>query len=69
MWWMRRRRTPWVIWLLALLGLKSLWRWSAAHPDPAWQAKRRKFRAKIDEAFRVWSQDSDEDVSPGADGE
>ncbi|MCY0879770.1 MAG: hypothetical protein OWU84_12640 [Firmicutes bacterium] len=64
---MRRRRTPWIVWLLALVGLKSLWGWSASsrRRDPAYEAKRRKFRAKIEEAFRVWSEDSAEDEPRG----
>lgn len=54
MWWRRRQRTPIVVWVLALLGVKSLVRWRVRQAAPDWQAKRRIFGEKLDEAFQVW---------------
>lgn len=50
-----RRRTPFWVWILAFLGLKSLW-W---RPLPEaererYREKRRRFREKLAEAFDVW---------------
>lgn len=52
--WRSRRRTPVWVWLLALLGIKSLWLRRVQSADPAWQEKSRRFREKLDEAFQVW---------------
>lgn len=57
-----RRRTPWWVWLLALVGMKSLWSWRQRQVDPAWDAKRRRFGEKLDEAFRVWREPSQDDT-------
>lgn len=55
MWWSRRRRrSPIWVWLLALLGLKSVWGWRVRQASPEWQEKRDLFRQKMDEAFSVW---------------
>lgn len=59
MWWRRSRVTPWWVWLLALLGIRSLWLWRERRSDPNWAAKRHQFKQKIDEAFDVWRQDDD----------
>lgn len=54
----RRGNTPIWVWVLALLGLKSLWVRRQEVMDPAVRAKRERFRAKLDEAFQVWRDDS-----------
>jgi hypothetical protein len=68
-WWMRRRRAPLWLWVLAALGLKSMWRWRTAGASPEWQDKRRRFNEKIEEAFKVWKEPesgtTDSDPSEG----
>lgn len=66
--WFRRRRTPLWVWILAALGLKSLWVWRARQEDPAFDTKRREFREKMDEAWDVWRQKPDSS-SNGSAGE
>lgn len=57
MWWSRRRRAPLWLWVLALLGLKSLWSGPTGRRDAAWEERKRRFRTKLDEAFAVWRED------------
>lgn len=60
MWWRRRYRRPWWLVLLAVLGLKSLWRggyritWGDDDDDD--RDRRRRFRQKLREAFDVWKE-------------
>lgn len=42
------------MWVLALLGLKSMWRRRVQSAPPQWQEKRHQFSQKMEEAFRVW---------------
>lgn len=66
MWWRRRRRTPIWVWVLALLGVRSLWSWGQSGRDPQWQQKRQEFRTKMDEAFGVWRDDTHGDEQKSA---
>lgn len=54
----RRRNPPWWLWALALLGLRQVARewWTRPADNGEWDEKRRKFREKIREAFRVWKE-------------
>lgn len=55
----RRRRTPLWVWLLALLGIRSLiWKGSSEDRE-RYREKRRRFREKIGEAFDVWRESDD----------
>lgn len=58
-----RRRAPLLVWVLAILGIKSLWWKNRPEEREAYRAKRRAFRQKIGEAFDVW-RDSDNDPKP-----
>lgn len=64
-----RRRTPWWVLLLALLGANTLWIKATRNPEasPDTKAKREAFWTKIREARDVWrepSETSDPDASP-----
>jgi hypothetical protein len=68
MWRRRSPRTPIWVWVLALLGLQSIWLWRRRAADPIWQDKRRRFAEKIDEAFSVWNESGDAQAdNPGSD--
>lgn len=61
MWWSRRRRVPWWLALLALIGLKAVVRGAAFVPDERYQSRRARFWTKIGEAFEVWREPEDEE--------
>ncbi len=54
----RRLRTPWWVWLLALLGVRQVVRgWAQDSPESGdFAQKNEKFRQKIREAFMVWKE-------------
>ncbi|NMP23340.1 hypothetical protein [Sulfobacillus harzensis] len=53
----RRARTPWWVWVLAIIGMKSLWVRRQEAVDPGFRAKQERFREKVNEAFAVWRDD------------
>ncbi len=52
-----RSRTPLWVWLLALIGAKSIWVRRREAMDPNFRERQAKFRKKLNEAFRVWQDD------------
>lgn len=66
----RRRRIPLWVWVLALVGLRSLWggRIEVETNTKEWRRKRRRFGEKLREAFRVW-QEPDESPDSAQDAE
>ena len=61
MWWSRRRPVPLWVWILAMMGFRSLWVRQARRFDPDFQEKRRRFREKMKDAFSVWKEPAEED--------
>jgi hypothetical protein len=57
------------LWVLAFLGLKSLWSWPNRRHDAAWEERKRRFRSKLDEAFSVWREDESQSDAEDTSGE
>ncbi len=68
MWWGRRRPIPLWVWILAMIGFRSLLARKAMRGDPEWRGKRRRFREKMKEAFSVWQEPAEEGVQDATAG-
>lgn len=58
----RRGRAPWWVWILALVGMRQLVRsWMVSNGGATeWSEKGQRFREKIREAFSVWKEPASE---------
>jgi hypothetical protein len=65
-WYRRRPAVPLWLVILGWLGFASWWSWRPRAQDPAWLEKRRRFRAKMRDAFRVWEDEDAAEESPDA---